>query len=193
MVEIGNEFSGIASWYGRDFHSKLTANGEVYDMYALTAAHKTLPMNTIVKVTNTTNDKTVVVRINDRGPFKDARIIDLSFTAAKEIAMDNVGTAPVKLEILGFDGTIAAQGSVKQNRIIGNLMLQIGAYNFYENAIDSVNKYSSIDSNYKAILKTYDNNGVPFYRVMIAGFKSETEVRDFAKRNNLRDSFIVAE
>ena len=69
VVSLNDTFSGIASWYGKDFHGKKTSNGEIYDMYAMTAAHKTLPMNTMVRVTNLKNNKSIVVRINDRGPF----------------------------------------------------------------------------------------------------------------------------
>ncbi len=89
VVNVGDKFSGNASWYGPDFHGKLTSNGETYNMYDMTAAHKTLPMNTIVKVTNKKNGLSTVVRINDRGPFIATRIIDLSNTAAKKIDMIN--------------------------------------------------------------------------------------------------------
>ena len=91
VVSVGDSFKGNASWYGPDFHGKLTSNGEIYNMYDMTAAHKTLPMNTIVKVTNKKNDLSVVVRINDRGPFIATRIIDLSNSAAKKIEMFEKG------------------------------------------------------------------------------------------------------
>ena len=91
---------GIASYYGSDFHGKKTASGERYNMYALTAAHKTLPFNTKVKVTNVENKKSVIVRINDRGPFKRGRIIDLSFGAAKKIDLVQAGSVKVRIEIL---------------------------------------------------------------------------------------------
>lgn len=89
--------SGTASWYGPDFHGKLTANGEVYNMNELTAAHRTLPFNTIVRVDNLDNNKSVVVRINDRGPYVGNRVIDLSRKAAEEIDMISSGTAPVRI------------------------------------------------------------------------------------------------
>ncbi len=95
-----NEMEGIASWYGEDFNGRLTANGEVYDMYKFTAAHKTLPLGTVVKVTNLDNGKTVEVRINDRGPYVKGRIIDLSRTAGRAIGMREAGTAQVKLEVV---------------------------------------------------------------------------------------------
>lgn len=105
-ANIGDKFDGIASWYGPDFHSKKTSNGEIYDMYAMTAAHKTLPMNTIVKVENVENGKSIIVRINDRGPFVKGRIIDLSNKAAHEIDMVRRGTSKVKVTVLGYNGEI---------------------------------------------------------------------------------------
>jgi len=92
---------GIASWYGPGFHGRRTASGEVYNQYDLTAAHQTLPHGTRVRVTNLANDRFVLVRINDRGPFVDDRIIDLSYTAARQIEMIGPGTAPVRVEVLG--------------------------------------------------------------------------------------------
>ncbi len=106
IANIGDKFDGIASWYGPDFHSKKTSNGEIYDMYDMTAAHKTLPMNTVVRVDKLENGKSIVVRINDRGPFVRGRIIDLSNKAAREIEMIGKGTAKVKLTVLGYNGEI---------------------------------------------------------------------------------------
>lgn len=94
---------GVASWYGPNFHGKLTANGEKYDMHGLTAAHRTLPFNTVLEVENKDNGKTVQVRINDRGPFAKDRIIDLSKKAAEEIEMVGPGTANVSLRLIDGD------------------------------------------------------------------------------------------
>jgi rare lipoprotein A len=91
---------GIASWYGNKFHGKRTSSGEAYDMYAMTAAHKTLPIPVHVRVTNLDNGKSIVVRVNDRGPFKDGRIIDLSYAAAHKLAMTGTGTARVEIQAL---------------------------------------------------------------------------------------------
>jgi len=93
---------GMASWYGAEFHGKRTASGEIYNMYALTAAHKTLPFGTYVMVKNLDNGRSVVVRINDRGPFVKGRIIDLSYAAAKAIGMIETGTARVMLQVLPY-------------------------------------------------------------------------------------------
>lgn len=95
-----HEVKGVASYYGPGFHGNKTANGERFNMHDMTAAHKTLPFNTKVKVINLDNGKSVIVRINDRGPFKKGRIIDLSKGAAKKVGMLQTGTANVKLEIL---------------------------------------------------------------------------------------------
>ena len=92
--------TGIASWYGPDFQGKLTSNKEIYDMYDMTAAHRTLPFGTYVMVTNLDNGLTVTVRINDRGPFVGDRIIDLSYAAARVLGMIGPGTVPVRLEVL---------------------------------------------------------------------------------------------
>jgi len=91
---------GIASWYGNKFHGHLTSNGEIYNMYSMSAAHKSLPLPTYVKVTNLDNHKSVIVRVNDRGPFHANRIIDLSYSAAFKLDMLKTGTAHVKLEAL---------------------------------------------------------------------------------------------
>lgn len=92
--------TGIGSWYGEKFHGKQTANGERYDMYAMTAAHPTLPMPSMVRVTNLDNGKSIQVRVNDRGPFVKSRLIDLSYTAAKALDYAEQGTAQVRVETL---------------------------------------------------------------------------------------------
>lgn len=95
-----HELRGIASYYADEFNGRTTSNGEIYDMHELTAAHRTLPFDTLVRVRNLANNKEVVVRINDRGPFKDDRIIDLSLEAAKRIGLVTHGTAAVELDVL---------------------------------------------------------------------------------------------
>ena len=93
-------FRGISSYYGPKFHGKLTANGEIFDMYGVTAAHKKLPFNTYVRVTNENNNKNLLIRINDRGPYVGDRILDCSYGAAKKLGFVNDGTAPVKIEVV---------------------------------------------------------------------------------------------
>ncbi|TCB65996.1 septal ring lytic transglycosylase RlpA family protein [Acinetobacter sp. ANC 4178] len=90
--------TGVASWYGRQFHGRKTANGETFDMNALTAAHRSLPLNCYIRVTNKNNGKSVVVKVNDRGPFHGNRVVDLSYGAAKQLGITNAGTAKVSIE-----------------------------------------------------------------------------------------------
>ena len=98
----GYSETGIASWYGNKFHGHLTSNGEYYDMYSMTAAHTRLPLPTYVRVTNLNNQRQVIVRVNDRGPFHSDRLIDLSFAAAYKLDIVGHGTAPVKVEAIEF-------------------------------------------------------------------------------------------
>ncbi|MBT1065590.1 septal ring lytic transglycosylase RlpA family protein [Bowmanella sp. Y26] len=113
-IETAKDFQqqGEASWYGQKFHGHLTSNGEVYDMYAMTAAHKTLPLPSFVRVTNLVNNKQVIVRVNDRGPFHGGRIIDLSYAAAMKLDMLKTGTTKVKLDAIHVepDGTVMIAG-----------------------------------------------------------------------------------
>src|SRR5690606_35820371 len=109
----GYDETGVASWYGRDFHGLRTSSGEIYDMHALTAAHTTLPIPTWVEVTNLENGKRVVVRVNDRGPFVKNRIIDLSYAAAREIDMLRNGTARVRVRAVAGPGAPASPAPVQ--------------------------------------------------------------------------------
>jgi rare lipoprotein A len=122
--------AGIASWYGDDFHGKITANGEIYDMHKLTAAHQTLPFHTIVEVENLENGKKVLVRINDRGPFLKNRIIDLSLQAAQRLAMTDKGTAAVNIRVVRWNGAPLVDGVAME------CCVQAGAFGVRENADD---------------------------------------------------------
>lgn len=101
---VGFRQQGLASWYGKKYHGRKTSNGEIYDMYAMTAAHTTLPIPSYVRVTNLRNQRSVVVRVNDRGPFIDSRIIDLSYVAAKKLDVISSGTAKVLVEAISSVG-----------------------------------------------------------------------------------------
>lgn len=103
----GYQEIGTASWYGRKFHGRLTSSGEVYDMFEFTAAHKRLPIPSYVQVTNLANQESIVVRVNDRGPFAEGRIIDLSWAAAERLGFANKGTARVELKILAHPDAVA--------------------------------------------------------------------------------------
>lgn len=124
---------GYASWYGNPYHGRRTSNGETYDMYTMTAAHRTLPFGTEVQVTNMENGKSVHVRINDRGPFVDGRVIDLSLAAAKEIALVGPGTALVQVKVVAAPpaAPVAASPGVT---LPGRYTVQVGAFGNPRNA-----------------------------------------------------------
>ena len=193
-VSVGDNLHGIASWYGPDFHAKKTSNGEIYNMYAMTAAHKTLPMNTMVKVENLENGKTIVVRVNDRGPFVAGRIIDLSNKAAHQIDMVKKGTAKIKLTILGFNAKIARTRAEKRaTASINSYSVQVGAFSKIAGAKNTKRKFELIlDEPYKVVIKQGYLNDKRINRVWITGFRSETEAIDFKKENNLNSSIIIA-
>lgn len=127
---------GVASWYGRDFHGKRTSSGESYDMNGLTAAHKTLPLPTTARVTNLSNGKSIIVRINDRGPFKKNRLIDLSYGAARELDMIGPGTALVEVQALRDAGRTS--GPPDTSRSVAThpptMFVQVGAFAGLPNA-----------------------------------------------------------
>src|SRR5581483_1349524 len=116
--------TGMASWYGHPYHGRASASGEIYDMEQMTAAHRTLPFGTIVRVHDLDNEKTVDVRINDRGPFVDGRVIDLSHAAARVIEMIGPGTARVRLEILSLPAALTP----------GRFAVQVGSFRVHDNA-----------------------------------------------------------
>lgn len=127
--------SGVASWYGAKFHGHKTSNGEIFDMYQVSAAHKTLPIPSYVKVTNLDNGHAVIARINDRGPFHDGRIIDLSYAGAVELGYQNLGTARIQIEVItGKKKTINKAHSEKSQS--SDYYLQVGAFSEMDRARD---------------------------------------------------------
>nr|WP_300366945.1 septal ring lytic transglycosylase RlpA family protein [Hydrogenimonas sp.] len=196
VVSVGWRQDGVASWYGPNFHGGKTSNGETYNMYELTAAHKTLPMNTMVRVTNKRNGRSVVVRINDRGPFVKGRIVDLSYTAGKRIGIDKTGTAPVRLTVLGFDNIIASMAKasghpVRQEVVLSGFGVQVGAFRRYAGALTYRDRYDNFEGRYHTKVKKFIVDGEPLYRVWLMGFKSEEEARDFIKAWNIPGAFII--
>lgn len=164
----GYSESGIASWYGPGFHGKRTSNGEVYDMHAMTAAHKTLPMNTMLLVKNLQNGRQTVVRINDRGPFVRGRIVDLSFQAAKAIGLVKNGTAKVEVVALGEDvgkKTTDQPTLAYRDLSIGEFYVQIGAFTKQINAVKLQKRFT--DAGHIAIIQQGIESGAPFYRVQV--------------------------
>ncbi|TYB31213.1 MAG: septal ring lytic transglycosylase RlpA family protein [Candidatus Mcinerneyibacterium aminivorans] len=160
-------YKGYASWYGPNFNGQKTANGETYNMYDLTAAHKTLPFNTYIKVTNLENNKTVVVRINDRGPFIKNRIIDLSYQAAREIDLISKGTCKVKLEVV--------EKSKKNSQNGTELFIYIAKFSHINNAKKFKKKFENKFKNIK-ILKRKN------YFVLLGPYSSMIEANKTLKR-----------
>ena len=199
-VMIGDRYKGVASWYGPDFHGKLTSNGEIYNMNAMTAAHKTFPMNTLVKVTNQNNGLSTVVRVNDRGPFVATRIIDLSNAAARKIDMIATGTAPVVLEVIGSASKSAKkikhtkkvlqQVSKKEDK--AKYSLQIASFSNIEGAIRIQEKYDGVNG-YKSIIKDTKTKNARVFKVLLKGFASREEAYQYKKLSQFKQAFIVRE
>jgi len=194
----GFEQEGVASWYGHEFHGRKTSNGEIYDMHAMTAAHKTLPLGTFVRVVNLNNNRTLDVRINDRGPFVRGRIIDLSYAAANELGVVGPGTAPVKIVALGAPVESSASGQATAYRPMdyysGNFTFQVGAFAERTNAERLVQRLDQIYKN--AHMVPYDDGVRTFYRVRV-GLSTELaeaeQYEQLLRQNGYPETFIVAE
>ncbi len=164
--------TGIASWYGKDFHGKKTSNGETYDMHAMTAAHKTLPLGVFVKVYNRDNGREAVVRVNDRGPFVKGRIIDLSYAAARVLGVDRAGTASVRIEALGYRPDGGADYVIPESYDSGAYTVQIGSFKDSANArrlsfeLKNIFGFSRVNR--------ADVDGETFYRVYAGRYTSLT-------------------
>ncbi len=182
---------GLASWYGREFHGRRTSSGERYNMYALTAAHKTLPLDTWVRVCNLENSREVEVRINDRGPFVDGRIIDLSLAGARALGIEDDGVAPVRVEALGYrrpGGGYALPVSYDA----GEFTIQVGAFRDPANARRLCERLSGLG---EARTYLFDRDGERFYRVRVARYQSLAEAlrrQDEIRRQGFADAFVVA-
>jgi rare lipoprotein A len=186
---------GVASWYGKDFHGRRTSNGEVYDMYGRTAAHKTLPLGVYVKVTNLGNGREAIARINDRGPFVKNRIIDLSYTLAKELEIVAAGTAPVRVEALGFRETEAGRVFWRQPKsyAVDHYAIQVGSFSIRSNAdrlaaqMQSSHGAASVQEGWVA--------GKLFYRVRVGDYRTieAAEAARFTfEQGGYPNSFVVA-
>ena len=159
---------GLASWYGVPYHGRRAANGEVYDMYKLTAAHRTLPFDSVVRVTNLRNGRTIQVRITDRGPFIENRIVDLSLAAAREIDMVAMGVALVRLELLAGPSSLE-----------GNFTVQVGAFLVRENA-DRLR--GRLEQRYQPVfIQEYDSPNGLFYRVRVGRLPGQEAARQLAE------------
>jgi rare lipoprotein A len=196
---IGYRERGIASWYGKKFHGRKTSNGETYNMYAMTAAHKTLPMGTRLRVSNLNTNKTVIVRINDRGPFVRGRIIDLSYSAAKEIDMISTGTAPVEIAVIESakkvqSDTASAAPDQPTDYYSGNFTFQIGAFKDKSNA---ARLKQQLETKYRNVhISEFDTGKEILYRVRVGRATSLDEAVSYENilmQHGFKDVFIIAE
>jgi len=186
-IQKTSEFQqeGLASWYGKKFHGRLTANQEVYNMNALTAAHKTLPFNTRVKVVNLDNGREVVVRINDRGPFVKDRIIDLSYQAGQELGILKQGMARVRLSIANAPSASKASGGAEKGYTI-----QLGVFKNQENAKQVSRQIAD------GRIQTFSREDIQFHRVLAGSFhtfEEAVERMEEIQGQGSKDAFIIIE
>jgi len=168
---VGYVERGVASWYGPGFHGNKTANGERYDMYKLTAAHRTLPLGSVAVVRSLTTGRHVTVRINDRGPFARGRIVDLSLAGAHALGMTGTGTDQIELRVVGYQGRTADMGVLR---------IQVGSFADQQNA---VNLLERLRNNYKGgrIVAIELPEGRR-YRVQVGEFMTEAQAQAAASR-----------
>lgn len=192
--EIPFRQQGNASWYGKQFHGRQTSSGEVYDMYAMTAAHTTLPIPSYVRVTNVKNGAQVIVRVNDRGPFHSDRIIDLSYAAAYKLGYINSGTAQVVVErimpadiragtaaatsTISVDSAGAGQGSSKIEELNGGYYLQVATFSTADRAQTLVNTLTQLKKVDSPVFLQADGG---YYRVYIGPLEQESRANWLAR------------
>ena len=191
--------TGIASWYGKPFHGRKTSNGETYNMYATSAAHKTLPMGTNLLVTNLENGREVTLRINDRGPFVRGRIIDLSYKAAKELNIVKKGTAKVRIAALG-EATVTKRNGRQETRFLphqdfnqGDFYIQIGAFTNRDNAYLLRKKMEK--RGHQVAITTFTSKGKLFHRVRIQAGHDLRQAEKLEKRfqnEGFNGAFVAA-
>ena len=187
---------GIASWYGKKFHGHRTSNGEIYDMYQMSAAHKTLPLPTYVRVTHLKNGRSVIVRVNDRGPFHRNRLIDLSYVAAKKLGITSTGTGVVEIEAIDpqqYNKPAASHKPVKsRNGENFNIYLQAGAFSQQQNANELQFKIISLDLPYSTSVKFDPYQKL--YKVRLGPFASvdlADTVSNTLYQNKIDNAYIV--
>jgi len=180
-LPLGYTEEGIASWYGVPYHGRPAADGEIYDMEKLVAAHRLMPFNTWLKVTNVSNNKSVTVRVIDRGPFVDGRIIDLSKAAARQIDLLGPGVGPVRLEV------IAAPPDIASNDFYA---VQVGAFAIYANADRARLEYAQRFGTAQLVLK---EGATPLWRVLVGKAASMEAAQEIANqiRAEGKEVFVV--
>ena len=165
---------GIASWYGKKFHGKTTSNGEFYDMLSMTAAHKELPLPTYLRVKNLDNNKQVIVRVNDRGPFAENRIIDLSYAAAKKLGMLSNGTANVYLESITISNTYSENKKIQNKNKLNHIYIQVGAFRNVFKAQKYANKIKNL-INHNTIIYAGKIKNNDVYKIQVGPINSIKE------------------
>ena len=165
---------GIASWYGPRFHGKKTASGEIYDMYAMTAAHRTLPLSSYARITNLENQRSVIVRINDRGPYHGNRVLDLSYAAAKKLDLHQEGLGAVEIKAIAPELALAQLQNTAQKQDNG-VFLQVGTFANKKKAQKLQNKIASNHLPQPAIL-TSKQQGSTLYKVQMGPIQSPASV-----------------
>ncbi len=186
--------TGIASWYGNDFHGRKTSNAETYNMYEMTAAHKTLPMDTILLVKNLENNKEIVVRVNDRGPFVRGRVIDLSYSGAKKLDILSKGTARVHLTALGD----AKKDSAELRRMAkkfytGEFYVQIGSFTNRNNALRLQQRFTQ--AGHTTLIQKYYGRDNVYHRVHVyvgKTLKGAEQEQKILEDRGYRDAFVIA-
>ena len=178
---------GVASWYGKKFHGRRTSNGETYDMYSMTAAHKTLPLPSYARVRNLNNGRSVIVRVNDRGPFLENRLIDLSYAAAWKLGIIGTGTGIVEVEGLSGDEPVRTASArapdpepVSKNAA-PRLYLQVGAFTSRDNAETLKDRLARADFA-PVYIQSAQLDNTPLYRVRIGPLASVDETDKLAAR-----------
>jgi len=186
--DVGMVQYGVASWYGKKFHGNPTASGEIYDMYQLTAAHKTLPLGTYVMVTNLENNRSVEVKINDRGPFVKGRIIDLSYAGARSIDMVEKGTARVKVVVLKHKARIVK----KEDEGFGRgFTVQVGSFSDKGNAVELTKALGRKMGN--VYISVFETPMTRYYRVRVGYFSTRELAYGLAtKLANMGYSVMIA-
>lgn len=184
----GYKETGISSWYGLKFHGELTSNGERYNMYEMSAAHKSLPIPSYLRVTNVANGKSVVVRVNDRGPFHQDRIIDLSFAAANRLGFANQGTAKVELEAITpapMSTSAANDASISKSSVALDRLapfIQVAAFSQRLAAEQTQQQLASVVSSHPIFIANPAAGAKRVYRVRVGPFASEQEAQLVRKR-----------
>lgn len=210
FAQIGFKQKGKASYYAHDFHGRVTANGEKFNMNAFTAAHQTLAFNCLVKVINLENKRSVVVRINDRGPYCKNRVLDLSRMAAHKLGIVKNGTARVKLEVIGYHNKAEDEQVTKNDEFafegfepgflynrkgesqeLEGYGVQIGAFKDKENAVNTCLNFEL--KGFKSFIKVLENGNGRLYRIIVGVCKNEQRAEKIYKKLKRKgwDGFIT--